>query len=202
MNLADYYAESPGRADGVLQPVTVVHLDQAGATEVVAWNSATGELVATAAGDDIEVLAVFPDLDLAHLVAGSARTAFELDTAIRHWQREGPAGFHLDATPFLRPPNRWGGWAATPPGWETRAVGVFEGPPREIVFDPARHDILVAPPGTFAGREEQLENSGWWPVGQWSGGEVWGRDRTGATRAALSCTGQTRAADIETRAVS
>ncbi|MGH9185027.1 MAG: hypothetical protein ACRD0U_04290, partial [Acidimicrobiales bacterium] len=89
--------------------------------------------------------------------------------------------FHLDATPFLRPPDRRGGWAPTPPGWETRAVGVFEGPPREIVFDPARHDIVIAPPGTFAGREEQLENSGWWRVGQWSGGEVWGRHRTGAT---------------------
>lgn len=91
---------------------------------------------------------------------------------IRARAQERPPG---PQAPFVRPCV---GETNLPPGWTVADAGLWEGTPSEVVFDPARHDVLfVRGQPTSPTLDEALPAAGWAPADSDGRSQMWVRDK-------------------------
>lgn len=88
--------------------------------------------------------------------------------------------------PYLRPapPDGTSG-PPCPPGWVAEPIGRWDGRPKEVVYHPRRHDVLIVRGGPSPKVEQALPGAGWARAHETEGARMWVRDRLLLTRDAL-----------------
>lgn len=80
--------------------------------------------------------------------------------------------------PFLRPATALGRMAKpTPDGWVAQTAGMWRGRAVEVVFDPARHDVVFLRGNQPRRVTDALVSAGWRRRGVDGRSEWWARDR-------------------------
>lgn len=88
--------------------------------------------------------------------------------------------------PYLRPvPPEGTPSPPCPPGWVAEPIGRWDGQPREVVYQPRRHDILIVRGAPSPKVEGALPGTGWAQAHATDGARMWVRDRLALTRDAL-----------------
>lgn|SRR5690554_845791 len=88
--------------------------------------------------------------------------------------------------PFLRPALPEGASGRPcPPGWVAEPIGRWDGIPKEVVYHPRRHDVLIVRGGPSPKVEQALPGAGWTRSHETDGARMWVRDRLLLTRDAL-----------------
>ena len=83
--------------------------------------------------------------------------------------------------PYLRPASPEGAPGdPPPPGRVTAPVGLWAGRAMEVVYDPARHDVVFLRGATSQALAEGLSDTGWEQAGTDGGNQMWIRDRSAA----------------------
>ena len=83
--------------------------------------------------------------------------------------------------PYLRPASPEGAPGdPPPPGRVTAPVGLWAGRAMEVVYDPARHDVVFLRGATSPGLAEGLSDTGWEHTGTDGENQMWIRDRSAA----------------------
>lgn len=96
--------------------------------------------------------------------------------------------------PVLRP---LGGDGPIPEGWRAEPAGRWAGRDAEIVYDPRRHDVLVATNGLPERQCEAFRAAGFELIERAGRDELWIRHRVAVARAGLARVGHTEAAALD-----
>ena len=83
--------------------------------------------------------------------------------------------------PYLRPASPEGAPGdPSPPGRTTAPVGLWAGRAMEVVYDPARHDVVFLRGATSPALADGLRETGWEQAGTDGENQMWVRDRAAA----------------------
>ena len=89
--------------------------------------------------------------------------------------------------PYLRPgPADGEPSAPCPPGHVAEAAGLWDDRHMEVVYNPQRHDICIVRGRTRHVVDDGLTETGWQPVREQDGAQMWVRDRADAARTLLA----------------
>lgn len=92
----------------------------------------------------------------------------------------------VPAEPYLRPaPPEGAPPLPCPPGWSSEPAGIWDGRHQEVVYNPRRHDVVIARGPMSPGFEAALPGIGYAEARRGDEARMWVRDRFAMTTAAL-----------------